>query len=236
MGIESPGSEPTGSLGSVVELSLEYSKRTRKVAVELVIGISESLGLEESYIHKALDMDSGLQIFVANLYPPCPQPKHAMGIPPYSDHGVLTLLIQNEIEGLQVQHNGKWVNVNPLPNSFLVNTAHHLEILSNGKYKSVLHRAVVNNKATRISLAMGHGPSLDTVVGPTMELVNSETHPAACIPMKYKDYLEMEQVGPAMEIMDSENRLDACIPIKYKDYLEMKQNNQLDAKYGLESV
>ncbi|XP_059644402.1 probable 2-oxoglutarate-dependent dioxygenase SLC1 [Cornus florida] len=151
-------------------------------------------------------MELGKQIFVANLYPPCPQPEHAMGIPTYSDHGVLTLLIQNEIGGLKVQHNGKWVNVNPLPNSFLVNTANHLEILSNGKYKSVLHRAVVNNKATRISLAMGHGPLLDAILGPTMELVNSETHPAACIPMKYKDYLEM------------------------------KQNNQLDAKYGLESV
>ncbi|XP_059648008.1 2-oxoglutarate-dependent dioxygenase 19-like [Cornus florida] len=181
------------------EHSLEYSKRTRKVAIELVKGISESLGLEESYIHKALDLDSGLQIFVANLYPPCPQPEHAMGIPPHSDHGVLTLLTQNEIGGLQVQHNGKWVNVDPLPNSFLVNTADHLEILSNGKYKSVLHRAVVNNKATRISLAMAHGPSLDAVVGPAMELVNSETRPAAYIPMKYKDYMEMQQ----------SNRLDA---------------------------
>ncbi|XP_059648007.1 2-oxoglutarate-dependent dioxygenase 19-like [Cornus florida] len=175
------------------ELSLEYCDRTRKVASELLKGISESLGLEKSYIHKTLNLDSGFQIFVANLYPPCPQPDQAMGLPPHSDHGLLTLLIENRIVGLQVQHNSKFVNVNAPPNSFLVNTGDHLEILSNGKYKSNVHRAVVNNKATRISLAMAHGPALDAVVGPATELVNRETHPAAYIPMKYVEFMELQQ-------------------------------------------
>ncbi|KAL7257624.1 hypothetical protein ACSBR1_003853 [Camellia fascicularis] len=121
------------------ELLREYSKQTRKVAMELLRGISESLGLEEFYIEKAMDLGSGRQIFIGNLYPPCPQPKLAMGLPPHSNHGLLTILIQNEIGGLQLQHNGKWVSVKALPNSFLVNTADHLEILSNGRYKSVVH-------------------------------------------------------------------------------------------------
>ncbi|KAJ0011448.1 hypothetical protein Pint_33400 [Pistacia integerrima] len=81
--------------------------------------------------------------------PPCPQPDLAMGMPPHSDHGLLTLLIQNENGGLQLQHNGKWVNVNASSNSFMVNTADHIEILSNGKYKSIVHRAVVNNIRTK---------------------------------------------------------------------------------------
>ncbi|KAJ4716838.1 protein DMR6-LIKE OXYGENASE 2-like [Melia azedarach] len=103
---------------------------------------------------EALNLDSGLQIMTVNLYPPCPQPELAVGMPPHSDHGLLTLLTQNGIAGLQVLHNEKWVNVNALPYSFLVNTGDHIEILSNGKYKSVLHRAIVNNKTTRISLAI----------------------------------------------------------------------------------
>ncbi|GMP46949.1 hypothetical protein CsSME_00014910 [Camellia sinensis var. sinensis] len=110
------------------ELLREYSKQTRKVAMELLRGISESLGLEECYIEKAMDLESGLQIFVGNLYPPCPQPELAMGLLPHSDHGLLAMLIQNEIGGLQLHHNGKWVNVKALPNSFLVNTADHLEV------------------------------------------------------------------------------------------------------------
>ncbi|KAF8406065.1 hypothetical protein HHK36_008145 [Tetracentron sinense] len=175
------------------EVSLEYCKRTREVARELIKGISESLGLEKYYIDKAMELESGLQIFIANLYPQCPQPELAMGMPPHSDHGLLTILIENEISGLQLHHNGKWVNVKSIPNSFLVNTADHIEILSNGEYKSVLHRAVVNNKAPRISLALAHGPSLDTVVSPAQELVDRENHRPAYRGMKYKDYLELQQ-------------------------------------------
>ncbi|KAB5516020.1 hypothetical protein DKX38_026668 [Salix brachista] len=152
-------------------------------------------GAGRSYIDKALDLERGKQIFIANLYPTCPQPELAMGMPPHSDHGLLTLLIQNGIGGLQIQHKGKWVNVGTHSNSFLVNTGDHLEILSNGRYKSVLHRAMVNSKGTRISIAMAHGPSLDSVVSPAPELLASSKgdEPAAYIGMKYKDYLELQQ-------------------------------------------
>ena len=112
------------------EVSLEYSQRIKKVVEELLKGISKSLGLEEWYIDKAMNMSSGLQVLVANLYPPCPQPEHAMGLPPHSDYGLLTVLTQNEVGGLQVQHQGKWFNVNLIPNSLLVNIGDHLEVNS----------------------------------------------------------------------------------------------------------
>ena len=112
------------------EISLEYSQRVREVARGLVKGISESLGLEGSYIDKVHNLEQGKQIFVGNLYPTCPQPGLAMCMPPHSDHGLLTLLIQNGIGGLQIHHEGKWVNVGAIPNSFLVNTGDHLEVHS----------------------------------------------------------------------------------------------------------
>ena len=112
------------------EVVQEYSKRSREVTMELLKAISESLGFEQSYIEKAMNLKSGFQLFAANLYPPCPQPELAMGIPAHTDHGLLTLLIENGIGGLQIQHNGTWFHVNPLPNSFLVNTADQLEVNS----------------------------------------------------------------------------------------------------------
>lgn len=112
------------------ELSMEYCKRTREVAKELLRGISEGLGLEAGHIEKTQNLESGFQIFIGNLYPPCPQPELAMGMPPHSDHGFLTLLIENQIGGLQIQHNGKWVKVNSIPNSFLVNTGDQMEVHS----------------------------------------------------------------------------------------------------------
>ncbi|XP_022765931.1 protein DMR6-LIKE OXYGENASE 2-like [Durio zibethinus] len=172
----------------------EYCKKTREMASELLKGISESLGLEQSYINEKMAVESSYshQLFVANMYPPCPQPELSMGLPPHSDHGLLTILMQNELVGLQVMHNGKWIPINPLPNSFLVNTGDHMEILTNGKYKSVVHRAVVNNKATRISIGTAHGPPLDTVVSPAPELVADHVG-QAYLGIKYREYLELQQ-------------------------------------------
>nr|BAO27779.1 F3H2 protein [Reaumuria trigyna] len=178
------------------ELANEYCSKIRRLTNELLKGISASLGLEPSYIAKALNLESSLQIFITNYYPPCPEPELAIGIAPHSDHGILTLLIQNGIGGLQIMHDGRWVEVNPISNSLLVNTGDHLEILSNGKYKSVLHRAVVNNKATRISLAVADGPSLDAIVSPAPELLDSEENLAKYRPMKYKEYLVAQQSNP----------------------------------------
>ncbi|KAM0012350.1 putative flavanone 3-dioxygenase [Helianthus debilis subsp. tardiflorus] len=176
------------------EVLLEYSKGTREVVKGLLSGISTSLGLDQCYVEKALKLESGLQILVANLYPPCPQPELTIGFPPHSDHGLLTLLINNGVGGLQIKHKGKWVNVNnDLPNSLLVNTADQLEIFSNGKFKSVEHRAIVNNAVTRLSVVVANGPSLDAVVEPAYKLVTEERCPSAYNAMKYKEYLEMQQ-------------------------------------------
>lgn len=64
------------------EVSMEFSKRAREVALEITRAISESLGLGPNYIHNAMNMDRGIQMLAANYYPPCPQPEHAIGIPP----------------------------------------------------------------------------------------------------------------------------------------------------------
>ncbi|KAF8032087.1 hypothetical protein BT93_D1104 [Corymbia citriodora subsp. variegata] len=186
------------------EVLAEYSGAVRKLARELLKGISESLGLEPDYIGQAMNMDSSLQILTANLYPPCPQPELAMGMPPHSDHGLLTILMQNGIGGLQVHHGGKWVMIDPVPNAFLVNTGDHLEIMSNGKYKSVLHRAVVNNNSTRMSIVVSNGPSPDTVVTPAEQLVDGENNRAVYTGMKYKDFLELQQSS----VLDGKSGLD----------------------------
>ncbi|KAK8692349.1 hypothetical protein V6N13_075816 [Hibiscus sabdariffa] len=172
----------------------EYCQKTRDIAGELLKGISESLGLESGYINEKMRVGSSEshQLLVANMYPPCPQPELAMGLPPHSDHGLLTILMQNGIDGLQVMHEGNWVSINPLPNSFLVNTGDHMEILTNGKYKSVVHRAVVNSKAPRVSIGTAHGPPLDTVVSPAPELMTDGVG-QAYLGIKYKNYLELQQ-------------------------------------------
>ncbi|XP_004299627.1 PREDICTED: 1-aminocyclopropane-1-carboxylate oxidase homolog [Fragaria vesca subsp. vesca] len=180
------------------DVSFEFSKQTRQVATELLSGISESLGLEAEYIAKAMNWDRGMQILAANYYPACPQPDLAIGIPPHTDHGLVTLLIQNDMGGLEVQHNGKWVLVDCAPGAFVVNIGDQMQILTNDKYKSVWHRAVVNNRATRISIAVPHGPALDTAALPIPELLGGEA--PKYIGMSYEEFMEL-QASPAAYMM-----------------------------------
>ncbi|XP_008812217.1 protein DMR6-LIKE OXYGENASE 2-like isoform X2 [Phoenix dactylifera] len=176
------------------ETSKEYAESTRAMGMELLRGIWESLGLEEDDMTKALDLHSCFQILVCNIYPPCPQPELAIGLPAHSDHGLLTILLQNGVSGLQVKRRGSWVRVEPLPNSFLVNTGDHMEIVSNGRYKSVLHRAEVNSQSTRLSIASVVAPSLDTIVEPASQLVSDE-HPMMFRGMRYGEYVEHQQAN-----------------------------------------
>lgn len=110
-------------------MAATYAERTRYLFLTLVEAILESLGLgieEEEDILKGFQ--DGSQMIVANYYPPCPEPELTLGIPPHSDYGFLTLLLQDEVEGLQIQHQAQWVTVRPVPNTFVVNLGDHMEV------------------------------------------------------------------------------------------------------------
>ncbi|KAL0384429.1 UNVERIFIED_CONTAM: putative 2-oxoglutarate-dependent dioxygenase SLC1 [Sesamum radiatum] len=171
------------------DVLVEYSEKTRFVVKKLLQDIGENLGLEKGYIDEVLKLDSCFQMYAANYYPPCPQPDQAIGITPHTDLGLLTLVISNGVAGLQIEHNGEWFNTNSPQNSILVNTADHLEIFSNGRYKSVRHRAVVNNKATRMSVVMANGAAPDAIVSPAGPLVERDGR-AYYRPMKFIEYVE----------------------------------------------
>ncbi|KAJ7965760.1 putative 2-oxoglutarate and Fe(II)-dependent oxygenase superfamily protein [Quillaja saponaria] len=139
-----------------------------------------------------MNIESGLHVFIVNYYPPCPQPEIAKGLPPHTDFTIFGHLLETGHNGLQVQHDGKWVSVNPLPNSYLIHVGDQLEILTNGKYKSVVHKVSVNNKTRRMSIGLGYLPPVETAISPAPELV-SEDHPPAFRAITYAESLELKQ-------------------------------------------
>lgn len=174
------------------DVLLEYTERTRKLARMLIEAVCDALELDQQYlVDEILKLDSSFQMFAANYYPPCPHPDQAIGIPPHTDPGLLTFLIHNGVAGLQIEHEGQWFNADSPKNSILVNVADQLEILSNGKCKSVKHRAVVNEERERISIVVANGPSGEAVVGPVALLVEKDGR-AMYRSMKYEEYVESQ--------------------------------------------
>lgn len=153
----------------------EYSNETNKLARRLLQLISESLGLEPSVIEDAIGEPS--QNITINYYPPCPQPHLTLGLQAHSDMGAITLLLQDDVAGLQVYKDHEWFTVQPLPDAFVVNLGDMLQIVSNDKYKSVEHRAVVNRDRPRMSVATFYDPSKSRYISPASALLENN-HPA----------------------------------------------------------
>ncbi|XP_020261314.1 S-norcoclaurine synthase 1-like, partial [Asparagus officinalis] len=143
----------------------KYSAELKKVADFLLGSMAKNLGLCAEEFTELFD--NGVQSVNMNYYPPCPLANKVLGISPHSDSTGLTLLLQvNQVEGLQIKRNGGWLPIKPIPGAFIVNIGDILEIYTNGKYKSIEHRAVVNPEKERQSIAAFHGPSYDASVGP----------------------------------------------------------------------
>ncbi|GLT62259.1 hypothetical protein SLA2020_349090 [Shorea laevis] len=138
-------------------------------------------------MEKALDMETremdeffgeSFQAMRMNYYPPCPQPDKVIGLTPHSDSTGLTILLQvNEVDGLQIKKDGKWVPVKSLPNAFIINVGDILEIITNGVYRSIEHRATVNSEIERFSIATFNNAKYDGEIGPARSLISKEKPP-----------------------------------------------------------
>ncbi|PSS31792.1 Flavonol synthase/flavanone 3-hydroxylase [Actinidia chinensis var. chinensis] len=165
----------------------EYNGELLKITNKLLELLSEGLGLEGKVLKSCLGGD-GIELEMKiNMYPPCPQPQLALGVEPHTDMSALTLLVPNDVPGLQVWKDDNWVAVDYLPNALFVHIGDQIEVLSNGKYKSVLHRSLVSKERMRMSWAVFVVPPHETVIGPLPELID-EKNPAKYSTKTYAEY------------------------------------------------
>ena len=78
--------------------------------------------------------------------------------------------------GLEVvdRNSNSWKEVQPLPHALHVHVGDHMEVLSNGKIKTVVHRAVLNPEEARISMASINGFPMHEKVSSARELVDEQ--------------------------------------------------------------
>ncbi|KAL3649470.1 Protein DOWNY MILDEW RESISTANCE 6 [Castilleja foliolosa] len=150
-----------------------YCTEVRQLGFRLQEAISESLGLDKDSLKNVLGEQG--QHMAMNYYPACPQPDLTFGLPAHTDPNALTILLQDlQVAGLQVLNKGKWLAVKPQPDAFVINIGDQIQAFSNGKYKSVWHRAVVNTDKARLSIASFLCPSDEADISAPKGLISGE--------------------------------------------------------------
>ncbi|KAM6558941.1 hypothetical protein CsatA_028180 [Cannabis sativa] len=149
-----------------IAVTEKYSDSLMELACKLLEVLSEAMGLEKEALTKAcVEMD---QKVVVNYYPKCPQPDLTLGLKRHTDPGTITLLLQDQVGGLQATRDGgnTWITVEPVEGAFVVNLGDHGHYLSNGRFKNADHQAVVNSNTSRLSIATFQNPAPEAVVYP----------------------------------------------------------------------
>ncbi|KAL4351717.1 hypothetical protein GQ457_06G017070 [Hibiscus cannabinus] len=156
---------------------VQWSKHSEALGERLMGLLSEGLGLDTDRLKSTTCLNA--RMMVGHYYPCCPQPDLTVGIGSHTDPGVLTVLLQDHIGGLQIKHEGDWVDVKPVHGALVINIADILQILSNDEYTSVEHRVLANSsKEPRVSIAVFYNPSArEALYGPFSELTSPEKPP-----------------------------------------------------------
>lgn len=126
-----------------------------------------------------------------NFCPICLNPELAIGVGRHSDVSTLTVLLQDSIGGFYVRGNDgeSWIDVHPIDGSLLINIGDALQILSNGRYKSVEHCVVASGSKNSISVPIFINPRPQDTICLLPEVLASGEKPIYK-PVLYSDYVK----------------------------------------------
>lgn len=176
-------SAPTACQTHLSSTMTKFAEGTRELAEKLCKILGEELGEKSNYFEqKCWSKSSYVRM---NRYPPC-GPNHVFGLIPHTDTDFLTILHQDQIGGLHLVKDDKWISVKPKPNTLVINIGDIFQAWSNGIYKSVEHRVIPNQTKERFSTAFFFCPSDDT-------LINGYSQPSIYKPFTFGEYKRQVQ-------------------------------------------
>ena len=137
-------------------------------AVDLLGGFATAAGLSVDAFCATADQPvsrGSLQYYP----PPTAEQGERFGVSAHTDFGVLTVLCQDALGGLEIQTaDGEWLAVEPIPGTLVVNVGDLLERWSDGYFRSTVHRVINTSGRERLSLVLAYDPNYETLVDPRL--------------------------------------------------------------------
>lgn len=167
--LEGPNLWPS-ALPELETVARAWNQALSALALRLLRTWAVALGAPEDVFDPAFS-DHPFTLIKIVRYPGLSDGTEKQGVGAHRDGGVLTLLlVESGKDGLQVEHDGGWIDAPPIPGAFVVNIGEMLELATNGYLKATLHRVRSPRVGTdRVSIPFFFNPALDAVM-PRLEL------------------------------------------------------------------
>lgn len=170
---------------------MEYMKSSEIVIRKLLSVLMKGLNIYE-IDEKKESLLMGSKRINLNYYPKCPNPELTVGVGRHSDVSTLTILLQDDVGGLYVRglDGENWIPVPPIDGALVINIGDALQILSNGKYKSIEHRVIANGTKNRISVPIFVNPRPNDIIAPLLGSLKGDDEKPIYKEVLYSDYVK----------------------------------------------
>jgi isopenicillin N synthase-like dioxygenase len=152
----------------IEETVLEYMAAMTELGHAIMAGVALSLGLSRCYFAERYTGDPLIlfRIFNYPRVPPSSGSTRNWGVGEHTDYGMLTILKQDDIGGLEVKTGGGWIAAPPIADAFLCNIGDMLERMTGGRYRSTPHRVLNVGSRDRLSFPFFFDPNFHAEVRP----------------------------------------------------------------------
>ncbi|KAH7545151.1 hypothetical protein FEM48_Zijuj01G0063100 [Ziziphus jujuba var. spinosa] len=185
-----------------------YISAVKKMTLRVLELMADGLGIRQRNVFSKLLKDERSDCcFRLNHYPPCPElqalsGRNLIGFGEHTDPQIISVLRSNDTSGLQIcLRDGTWASVEPDQNSFFINVGDSLQVMTNGRFRSVKHRVLADIMKSRISMIYFGGPPLNEKIAPLPSLL------AEGEKKLYKEFTWCEYKKSAYKSRLADNRL-----------------------------
>ncbi|TYI12711.1 hypothetical protein ES332_A08G006800v1 [Gossypium tomentosum] len=145
--------------GRVRSLMDEYGRHQARLARTIYESMAKNLGLDSRLSKSYLSESTGF--IRVNRCPRIPKGNQAWGVGVHTDSTLLSILNQDQLGGLEVFKENKWILVKPIADSLIVNLGDMIQTISNDLYTSAKHRVKVKKQEDRITINYFVFPQFD---------------------------------------------------------------------------
>jgi uncharacterized peroxidase-related enzyme len=159
-----------------------YYAASNALARRLLGALAVNLGVPPAQLEQGFG-EAHTSFVRLNYYPACPVPSAPsglatpatgfLGVNHHTDAGALTLLLQDDVPGLEVFREGRWHLVEPRRRAVVVNIGDIVQVWSNDRYRAALHRVLANAERERYSAPFFFNPSYDTHYAPLATTIDA---------------------------------------------------------------